>query len=141
MFSGMPNLSLDLNAAGSPAPAVPAAATVVFTSADLVSADGSCTSSSGSASAQTIAVGLGMPECGLVQLLGPPEKFDIGANERGDRLAVLVYSHGERSGRYSFSAGQLTSIERIAEAAPAKPVKPAKPPAKPVKKPARVASH
>jgi hypothetical protein len=138
MFSGTPNLSLDLNAAGSPAPVVPAATRITVTAADFANADGSCTPSPGSASAETTAIALQMPECGLVQVLGPPEKIDIGANERGDRQAVMFYGQGERPGRYSFTGGQLTSIERVAEPPPPPKAKPAKPP---VKKPARVAAH
>jgi hypothetical protein len=137
MFSAPPKLNLDVNPSSPTAAAstvVPNTQRIPVTTADFVSADGGCTPVPDSASAQTTGVSLGMPECGLVQLLGPPEKLDIGADERGDRLAVIFYGRGERPGRYSFTAGQLTSIERVAEPPPPPKAKPAKPPAK---KPAR----
>jgi hypothetical protein len=71
-------------------------------------------------------------------LLGPPEKLDFGANERGERTVTMLYSKGERPGLYNFTAGQLTIMERVEAPEPApKPKKPAKPPAK---KPARAAT-
>ena len=36
---------------------------------------------------------------------------------RGDRVAVVNYSRGQRAGIYTFTAGRLTSIERAPEAA------------------------
>jgi hypothetical protein len=75
-----------------------------------------------------------MTECAVVRALGAPEKVEIGANERGERTARLLYNRGDRPGLYSFTSGHLTQIERVAEAAPAKPQK--KPPAKPVRRPA-----
>src|SRR5215208_619539 len=108
------------------------------TPADYVNADGSCAGASASAgnSEQTTggAVALQMTECAVVRALGAPEKVDVGANERGERTTRLLYSRGDRPGLYSFTAGQLTQIERVAEAAPAaKPQK--KPAAKPVRRP------
>ena len=51
---------------------------------------------------------------------------------RGDRVAVINYSRGQRAGIYTFTAGRLTSIERGPESvAPPKAAKP-----KPRKKPA-----
>jgi hypothetical protein len=106
--------------------------------ADYVNGDGSCAGGSGgegaSAQASGGAVALQMTECTVVRVLGAPERIDIGANERGERTARLLYSRGDRPGLYSFTGGQLTQIERVAEAAPAaKPQK--KPPAKPVRRP------
>jgi hypothetical protein len=66
-------------------------------------------------------VALGMSECELVRLAGPTERIEIGANERGDRTAVVIYPSGERAGIYRFSSGLLVSIERVAEPAPQKP--------------------
>ena len=48
---------------------------------------------------------------------------------RGDRVAVVNYSRGQRAGIYTFTAGRLTSIERAPEAAPARGAKPKKKPA------------
>jgi len=99
------------------------------TAADYVGADGSC---AGAAAAEDSsepkvpgAVALQMSECAVVRVLGAPEKIDIGANERGERLTKLLYSRGERAGVYSFTAGQLTEIARVAEPQPPKPQKPA----------------
>ncbi len=113
----------------------PTASRVTVTPADFVNADGTCAAPSADSASTPAGVSFEMTECGLVQLLGPPEKLDIGTNDRGDRTAVMVYNNGERPGIYSFAGGQLKSMERVAEPAPPpKAKKPAKPPAK---KPAR----
>ena len=100
-----------------------------LTAADYVSADGSCAEAAaaegGSEPKVAGAVALQMSECAVVRVLGAPEKVDIGANERGERLSKLLYSRGARPGLYSFTAGQLTEIERVAEPPPPKPQKPA----------------
>jgi hypothetical protein len=76
-------------------------------------------------------VALQMTECAVISSLGPPEKIDIGANERGDRSVTMLYSTGERPGLYRFTAGLLTLIERVEPPPPPpkppKPQKPAKP--------------
>jgi len=101
------------------------------TAADFVNSDGSC--ADGVAADGAGAVGLQMTECAVVRVLGMPERVNIGANERGERTAQLLYSRGERPGLYSFTAGYLTQIERVAEPAP--PPKPQnKPPAKPARR-------
>jgi hypothetical protein len=119
------------------------------TQADLVSADGACpgmAQASGPANANASAdgaaaapipsttgtVALGHTECDVVRGIGAPDRVNFSNNERGDRVAVVNYSHGQRAGIYTFTAGRLTSIERNPEAV-AEP-KPAKPRAK--KKPA-----
>ena len=106
------------------------------TPADFVNGDGSCAgateSEGGTEAASGGAVALQMTECAVVRALGAPEKVEIGANERGERTARLLYNRGDRPGLYSFTAGHLTQIERVAEAAPTKPQK--KPPAKPVRR-------
>lgn len=103
------------------------------TAADYVNADGSCAGAAaaedGSEPKVAGAVALQMSECAVVRVLGAPEKVDIGANSRGERFTKLLYSRGERPGLYSFTAGQLTEIERVAEPAP--PPKPQRPAAKP----------
>ena len=100
------------------------------TPADYVTADGSCAgAASEESAAAAAAVALQMTECNVVRALGAPEKIEIGANERGDRTAKLLYSRGERPGLYYFTAGQLTQVERVAEPSP--PPKPQRPPPKP----------
>jgi hypothetical protein len=116
---------------------------------DLVSADGACpgmASASGPANANAMAEGasaapvpsttgtvaLGHTECDVVRGIGAPDSVNFSNNGRGDRVAVINYSHGQRAGIYTFTAGRLTSIERNPEAV-AEP-KPAKSRAK--KKPA-----
>jgi hypothetical protein len=96
------------------------------TPAELVDANGACVAAASAPAAA--APTLQMSECSVVQLLGPPERIELGTNELGDRTAVMYFSKGQRPGIYRFTDAQLKSIERIGEpAAPAKPQKPAKP--------------
>jgi hypothetical protein len=67
-----------------------------------------------------------MTECEVVRRAGPVEKFDLAANERGERSVVLTYLRGPAPGIYRFTAGRLSSIERAPEAAPPAPEKPRK---------------
>jgi hypothetical protein len=100
------------------------------TAADYVSADGSCAAAEGGGEQRVAGgVALQMTECAVVRTLGAPERVEIGANERGERVSRLVYSRGDRAGLYHFTSGHLTQIERVA--APAAPAKPQKPAAKP----------
>ena len=108
------------------------------TPADYVNGDGSCAGSqTQTADAEPTpavstggAVALQMTECAVVHALGMPEKIDLGANERGERTAKLLYSRGERPGLYSFTSGLLTEIERVAQSEPP-PKTQKKPPPKP----------
>jgi hypothetical protein len=111
--------------------ATPRLSSAPATAVDFVNSDGSCGGASpdGGAEPVRVAIALQMTECAVVRSLGMPEKIDIGANERGDRTATLLYSRGDRPGLYYFTAGQLTLIERVAEPAP--PPKPQKPAPKP----------
>ncbi len=117
------------------------------TSEDLVSADGLCpgmappggpadanalTEGAAAAPSTTGAVALGHTECDVVRGIGAPDSVNFSNNPRGDRVAVINYSKGQRAGIYTFTAGRLSSIERGPE--PVAPPKPAKPKAK--KKPA-----
>jgi hypothetical protein len=70
-------------------------------------------------------LGLGMTECDLVRLAGPGDRVEIGANERGQRTAVITYTQGERAGIYRFTSGVLVSVERPPE--PSKPQRPQRP--------------
>jgi len=70
-------------------------------------------------------VALGHTECDVVRGIGAPDSVNLSRNERGDRLAVINFSHGQRAGIYTFTAGRLSSIERGPEpVAQPKPVKP-----------------
>jgi hypothetical protein len=112
--------------------AAPALSRAPVTAADYVSQDGSCAGAASEDGVSQPVVGgiaLQMTECAVVRILGAPERIDIAANERGDRTATILYSRGDRPGRYYFTSGQLTLIERVAEPAP--PPKPQKPAAKP----------
>lgn len=110
---------------------------------DLVNADGACpgmasanaptnanASSDGTAApafaTTTGTVALGHTECDVVRGIGAPGAVNISRNPRGDRVAVINFSQGARSGIYTFTAGRLTSVERGAEPVAAEP-KPAKP--------------
>ena len=101
-----------------------------ITAADLVSADGLCPGMAppaGPSGANALAdgaagaptgptttgtVALGHTECDVVRGIGAPESVNLSNNGRGDRVAVINYSHGQRAGIYTFTAGRLSSIER-----------------------------
>lgn len=118
--------------------------------ADLVTADGLCpgmASPGGPADANASteaaggalpapstsgAVALGHTECDVVRGIGAPDSVNLSSNERGDRIAVINYSKGQRAGVYTFTSGRLSSVERGSE--PAVEPKPGKPARK--KKPA-----
>ena len=73
-------------------------------------------------------IALAMTECDVVKRAGPPEKVELGSNERSERAVTLTYIKGARPGIYKFVAGRLVTIERAPEPpAPAKPARPAKP--------------
>jgi hypothetical protein len=112
---------------------------------ELVAADGGCpgmaTPGAGASAmadgaagspppSTTGTVALGHTECDVVRGIGAPDNVNFSSNARGDRVAVVNYSRGQRAGIYTFTAGRLTSIERAPDAA-AQPRG-----AKPKKKPA-----
>lgn len=99
---------------------------------DLASPDGACAgmpsaaqlAESNAASAQMPGVvALGHTECDIIRSVGAPDNVNQSANERGDRLVVLTYTHGNRPGIYTFTSGRLTMVERAPE--PVKPQRPA----------------
>ena len=112
---------------------------------ELVAADGGCPGmapAGGGANAladgapgapapsTTGTVALGHTECDVVRGIGAPDNVNFSSNARGDRVAVINYSRGQRAGIYTFTAGRLTSIERGAEpAAQPRGAKPKKKPA------------
>lgn len=119
------------------------------TSDDLVSAEGACpgmpapgaptdanasTETAPPAPPPTGTVALGHTECDVVRGIGAPDNVNISSNERGERLAVVTWSHGPRAGIYTFAAGRLSSVEGTA--APPTPPGTAKSKPKPKKKPA-----
>jgi hypothetical protein len=63
-------------------------------------------------------IALDMTECDVVKRAGPPERVEIGANERNERTAVLTYIRSERPGIYRFTSGRLTAMERAPEPPP-----------------------
>jgi len=117
------------------------------TAEDLVSADGACpgmtapgapvdanasTPAGGPPPASGGTVALGHTECDVVRGIGAPDSVNLSNNPRGDRVAVVTWTHGARAGIYTFTAGRLSSVEKGADEEPAPKV--AKPKAK--KKPA-----
>jgi len=68
-------------------------------------------------------IALGMTECQVVSHAGQAGQVDIGANERGDRKVVLTYLSGPWPGMYTFTAGRLTVVDRVAQPEPPKPAR------------------
>jgi hypothetical protein len=110
----------------------PLSPTAQVAPADLISADGACAGVAPSQAnavaegqpAPTGSVALGHTECDVARAAGTPDNVNISTNGRGDRVAVLTYTHGPRPGIYRFTAGRLTDLEGVA--APEPPPKPAK---------------
>jgi hypothetical protein len=118
------------------------------TAEDLVSADGLCpgmTPPAGAGQANALTdgaagaprppsttgtVALGHTECDVVRGIGTPASVNLSNNGRGDRVAAVTYTQGQRAGIYTFTAGRLMSIERLPESEQPKPAKTAKPKAK-----------
>jgi len=106
------------------------------TAEDLVSAEGYCPGmappATGPADANAAAggaaaggpvvpstsgtVALGHTECDVVRGIGAPASVNLSSNPRGNRVAVVTYTQGQRAGIYTFTAGRLSSIERGPEA-------------------------
>jgi hypothetical protein len=105
---------------------------------DLVAADGSCAAAeaapavasaepgaSGEAASAPApapiapsAIGLDMTECEVVRRAGHTSSIEVGNNARGERSVVMTYMSGPSPGIYRFTAGRLTSIQRVAEPEP-----------------------
>src|SRR4030088_1597788 len=56
-------------------------------------------------------VALGHTECDVVRGIGAPESVNLSNNARGDRVAVVNYSRGQRGGVYGVPAGGRGSRE------------------------------
>jgi hypothetical protein len=126
------------------------------TAEDLVSAEGACPgmpppAGPADANASTNAaapatppptggtVALGHTECDVVRGIGAPDNVNISGNQRGERQAVVTWSHGPRAGIYTFTAGRLSSIEGVPT--PPELPKPAKKSKAAKKKPAATAAN
>jgi len=68
-------------------------------------------------------VALGMTECQVVSHAGQPGQVDIGAYDSGERKVVLTYTNGPWPGIYTFSAGRLKVVDRVAQPEPPKPAR------------------
>jgi hypothetical protein len=98
---------------------------------DLVSAEGSCPGtapaggnpSDANAAKQDAAaaplpstmgtVALGHTECDVVRGIGAPASVNLSSNPRGERVAVISYSQGQRAGIYTFTAyGKIEAQEK-----------------------------
>lgn len=104
---------------------------------DLMSSDGGCSGAAPSdanalqdnaqSGVTSVApVALGHTECDVVRAVGTPNSVDLSRNERGERLATATFLQGPRAGIYTFTAGRLTSIERVNQPAPVRTTKPSK---------------
>jgi hypothetical protein len=119
----------------------PLTPTKPVTAEEMISADGGCPgmAPAGPADANALAdgaagapppqnvgsVALGHTECDVVRGIGAPDNVGVSKNERGNRVAVVTYTHGPRAGIYTFTSGRLSSIERVDVPAPQpKAVKP-----------------
>lgn len=78
--------------------------------------------------APTGAVALGHTECDVARAVGvAPDNINVTADARGDRVAQITYLRGPRPGAYTFTAGRLTSVERVDVPPPPKPTRPSRP--------------
>jgi hypothetical protein len=68
-------------------------------------------------------IALGMTECQVVAHAGQPGQVDVGAGDTGQRKVVLTYTNGPWPGIYTFAAGRLKVIDRVAQPEPAKPAR------------------
>lgn len=110
------------------------------TANDLISSDGQCSgmpapspadanaSTDGQSPVPSLApVALGHTECDVARAINiAPDNVNLSNNQRGDRVALITWTHGPRPGAYTFTSGRLTSIERVDVPEPEKPVRGAK---------------
>lgn len=118
-----------------------------LTGEDMMSPDGACSGMSApvdaNASAEagqtpaapvvaTGAVALGRSECDIARAMGiAPDNVNFSTDGRGERVALVTYMRGPRPGAYTFTAGRLTSVEKVDVPEPVKPARQAKPKKKP----------
>jgi hypothetical protein len=67
-------------------------------------------------------IALGMTECQVVARAGQASQVTIGA-ENNERKVVLTYPTGPSPGIYTFAAGRLKVIDRVAQPEPVKPAR------------------
>lgn len=105
---------------------------------DLITSDGQCpgmpapgapadanASSEGQISVAPVA--LGHTECDVARAINiAPDNVNLSNNARGDRVALITWTHGPRPGAYTFTSGRLSSIERVDVPPPEKPARGAK---------------
>ncbi len=109
----------------------PLSVTKEVTPNDLISSEGACPGMPEPAAAADAVAGapvaLGHTECDVARAVGiAPDNVNLSSNERGERVALVTWTHGPRPGAYTFTSGRLTAIERVDVPAPAKPARPAK---------------
>jgi hypothetical protein len=94
-------------------------------SVGTVAGDLGTTTSAGPAEKSVVpgGISLGMTECQVVSHAGHPSQVDIGADDRGDRKTVLTYMSGPWPGMYTFQAGRLKVVDRVAAPEQPKPTK------------------
>jgi hypothetical protein len=123
-------IEADGRCAGAPPSAVAAAPNA---GAASVEASGSAAAGpAGEAPAQPLlgGVALGMTECQVARRAGQPASVEIGAGEEGERKVVLTYPTGSWPGIYTFRAGRLKEIQRVAAPEPVKPLRKRKAPSR-----------
>jgi hypothetical protein len=69
------------------------------------------------------AITLGMTECQVVAHAGQPAQVNIGVDESNQRKVVLTYNGGPLPGIYTFAAGRLKVMDRVAQPEPVKPAR------------------
>ena len=99
------------------------------TDADLYRSEASCGGINlGSGAPPTLAasqsVALDMTECEVVHRLGAPDRMELGATDRGQRLLTLTYGRGQHPRLYRFASGRLYSIEALPSSASGQHTKP-----------------
>ena len=114
------------------------------TAEDLMAPDGTCAgmappteanaladtgqpAAAGAPPAQAGGFAIGSTECAVARAAGvTPDNVNFSTDPRGERLAQITYLKGPRPGAYTFTAGRLTSVERVEVPEPAKPARQAK---------------
>jgi len=101
---------------------------------ELYRSDASCGGLAPGGRAVAVAdVTLDMTECEVARRVGAPEKVDLSANERGERVLLLTYTRGEHPRVYRFAGGRLAGFEALAPGPRGRErlAKPAAPPTSP----------
>lgn len=84
---------------------------------ELYRSEASCGGALGSGRAGAAApsdIALEMTECEVARRIGAPDRVELSANERGERVLALTYARGERPRIYRFAGGRLTGIDALA---------------------------